>query len=621
VSYEGASIAVIKSFNRNMLHSYALNGKSSKLTLRDYQIFKVRQIAFICLLFLIILPAICRAQNKAANQSLTVRGLMLPVDQISTVDSKNSRVVIQGKVYLVAKEQVDDLVVKQSLNDKTIVQKLNHGALVAFTDRSLGEDNLEYAVAGLRAMLLHAQISKDQWLEFLAINREHQVFIAALKQVVGDASIWPGVNSAIKIPILFELGIADPEWVSNSNPNAALSLSNEFHSFSETYVTEVIRARKFSRLGQIAHFLRELFGVEDPLFHQVRIIVEQLERFKQALQTRDAAALEITLLSLQKYQEQRQLLYPYFVEEIHRVARECIDSGAASQALALLALIDISFRTQTTHVLAKLCLERLSGGEALILDQPTVKRFLLALSQFDSSLKELFEKKLVAQFRAALSKQDIAQAERVISMLASARPDPNLANDQLRIEYAQILRDWGAYPQSQAQLRKVQTGLPFLVRLEIFTSDYLGISLFNFIALIISGALLAALIVIRLSAFIAARKQAAEQEIAKEKSSAFAKFQFGKEQQQSEDDTFSSPGFRRMQKVSPERAEYLRCLEVFGLAGDVSFKEIRQAYRQAVKTHHPDRQGEGLATDKFVDLNQTYERILEIRKILGLGDN
>ena len=243
-----------------------------------------------------------------------------------------------------------------------------------------------------------------------------------------------------------------------------------------------------------------------------------------------------------------------------------------------------------------------------------IKRFLLALGQFDPSLKEIFEKKLVAQFRAALSKHDIAQAERVMGMLVSARPDPNLANDQLRIEYAQFLREVGKLAQSQTQLKRVQTGLPFLLRLGIFTSDYLGISLFNFIALLISGVLLSSLLVIRFSALIKEGGRKISQAAPNLKTG------FSRTRVESDSDNFTTPGFRRMQKTSPERAEYLRCLEVLGLTGEASFKQIRYAYREAVKTHHPDRQEEGRTTDRFVDLNQTYERIIELRKALGLND-
>jgi hypothetical protein len=566
-------------------------------------------------------PCASFAQNNnapkkfAAASSHVVQGLSFPVEEIAAVDSKNSRVVIHGKVFLVPISQVDDLVVRQCLSDKSTVQKLPHGSLINFTDKSLENKNFEYAVSGLRAMLMHAAVSKEQWLEFLARNSSSHDLTTALKRVMSEAPVWSQVASSIKIPLLFELGVMDADWIRTSNLASSLLSNREFHDFAERALTETVRTRRFSRLPQMAHFLREIFGVEDTLFHQAKILSEQLERFRHALTTRDASAIEITLLSLQKYQEQRQLLYPYFVEEIHRVVRESIDSGATSQALAMIAMVDLSFRTPTTHALAKLCLERLSGADALILDQPTIKRFLLALAQFDSSLKEIFEKKLVAQFRAALSKHDISQVERVLSMLVSARPDPNLANDQLRIEYAQFLREIGRVAQSQTQLKRVQTGLPFLFRLELFTSDYLGISLFNFIALIISGVLLSSLLVIRFSAFIKEGKNKIEQ------ARPTPTTHFSRAQAESESDNFSTPGFRRMQKTSPERAEYLRCLEVFGLTGEASFKQIRHAYREAVKTHHPDRQGEGRATDKFVDLNQTYERILELRISLGLEDD
>ena len=74
--------------------------------------------------------------------------------------------------------------------------------------------------------------------------------------------------------------------------------------------------------------------------------------------------------------------------------------------------------------------------------------------------------------------------------------------------------------------------------------------------------------------------------------------------------------------MSPRRYEYDQCLSELGLRSGASAKDIKTAYRNMVKAVHPDLHGEaGSGSGKFVNLTTTYNRILELRKELGIVDN
>lgn len=70
-----------------------------------------------------------------------------------------------------------------------------------------------------------------------------------------------------------------------------------------------------------------------------------------------------------------------------------------------------------------------------------------------------------------------------------------------------------------------------------------------------------------------------------------------------------------------EDDEYSRLLKKIGLEGDVSESQLKKAFRDLVKKHHPDAHGSaGVALDEdgnvdkqFEELRKTYDRILEIR--------
>jgi hypothetical protein len=68
--------------------------------------------------------------------------------------------------------------------------------------------------------------------------------------------------------------------------------------------------------------------------------------------------------------------------------------------------------------------------------------------------------------------------------------------------------------------------------------------------------------------------------------------------------------------------EYLEGLEIFSLSRDATMKQIKSGYRLAVKKYHPDLNPNQSVEDskKFIELTEKYERVLELRQKLGLGE-
>ena len=61
------------------------------------------------------------------------------------------------------------------------------------------------------------------------------------------------------------------------------------------------------------------------------------------------------------------------------------------------------------------------------------------------------------------------------------------------------------------------------------------------------------------------------------------------------------------------------CYEILGVAGNASKVEVKKAYRDLVSKYHPDKVehlGEDLkkhAEEKFIEINQAYEKIMKDR--------
>lgn len=549
----------------------------------------------------------------------TVRGLAVPVDEVSAVDSKNSRISLDGKMFLVPNEAVDTTILQQGLQSLTVIQKLNPASLIDFIRNAQHDNDAELVTLGFSALLSHKKLTLDQARELLSGAADSPPLVEAMKRVVQDAAAWNVIIPSLKAAVLVELGIADSVWIRQFALAPAVALNDEMHRYARIVFSDALKARRFARLPLLASLFRDLFGVEDGLFQEFRLVSDQLTRFHQGLKARDVNALEIGLVSLRSDDALKTTLYPYLVEEIHQAAREEVDEGRAPAAMELLCLIDTNFRTQTTHTLLRMALERLPLENSQLLDRPVIKRFLLAVSPYDEKLKALLVERLETQFRAAAQTGDLNRADRALETLAALRPDPEVANDELRVFYAQELRSQGRIVQSQTQIRNIKTGVPPLVRLSMFSLDTLGISFTLLVTIVCSGMIFITLALLQLTRRFPRRVMVAdEEESESDRQEAESESDHRRDQ-----DEFAGPRFRRMDtpKASPEQKEYLHCLSVFSLGPDASLKQIRQAYRAAVKEHHPDRHTEGIATDRFVNLNQTYERIIELRSLLGKLDN
>ncbi len=80
--------------------------------------------------------------------------------------------------------------------------------------------------------------------------------------------------------------------------------------------------------------------------------------------------------------------------------------------------------------------------------------------------------------------------------------------------------------------------------------------------------------------------------------------------------------------MSPKMSRYKECLRSIGLEGSASVKEIKAAYRSAVKASHPDLHsgaGEGVSThtnsDKFIDLTKAYDEALSLHRELAADED
>ena len=67
-------------------------------------------------------------------------------------------------------------------------------------------------------------------------------------------------------------------------------------------------------------------------------------------------------------------------------------------------------------------------------------------------------------------------------------------------------------------------------------------------------------------------------------------------------------------------ADLSECYRILELTPQATLEEIKSAYRQLVKRYHPDRNpGDRQAAERFIQINQAYETLLEAGEREALG--
>jgi hypothetical protein len=200
------------------------------------------------------------------------------------------------------------------------------------------------------------------------------------------------------------------------------------------------------------------------------------------------------------------------------------------------------------------------------------------------------------------------QATRFYGKLLEVRPDPSFENDELRkqvVHYGKSPEIKGFVEARFQELSLKNEGIFESLRLQYLRSPTTVIGV---VAICILVSVLVLLILLRLEKQRIKRKTALEN---KPKP---------KEPNVENRKDRNSPGYfvnrNSSSKSADQDDEYSKLLGLFELTDKASEADIKHAYRKKMKELHPDRSQDRTPEqiEKFNDLQNAYERIIEVRK-------
>ena len=418
------------------------------------------------------------------------------------------------------------------------------------------------------------EMSLDELAEFLL--REAEQSDSSLKLLVSEDRKVPGFGQHISDPLLKHL----QESVSKGEDDKALR--------------QVELAKKFIPVGTS----------NGPVIEKIGTWLANLHTILQEGNVQKFIELY--------HADNDSVVAPAFESRLEVALRQLAESIAAKQqplqALAMLAELDAATSKPVLNEIGQTLLPKaieVLSGTTSVPEWPFTSQeaqdFLRSLARANATGMSQVLQMLRLKVLQDVAHNQAVDAQWYFNLILGLRPDPNPENNQLRKEIAFTADGADSKKFADGRLEELRAAgaLGVFTRLRLATAGSGG-KLVRVIVVTLEILFLALVTwfgwrtFVRMQAAKALRKSAPKKRSSKSK---------GYDQPMERDD------------------EYTRLLAGFGLDDSATEADIKRAFREAVKRHHPDVQGsegvmrddEGNVDDTFQELRRNYERLLEVR--------
>ena len=592
-----------------MRHSLVAAHKPSCSVATRHGSFGVPQALRIALCLMLLSFA---APRLVIAEQLTISGLSFAVDELVNINDSQVKVSLFGNSQIIARENIDEYVVDEYFSRAERVAGFNARAIQDFILDSLKHKR---QMRILRVFPTWCRLSNgDVSIEESLVSRlEVQAGASSLAKLLIAEQVAQECSQSVRASLLLLAGVGDSAWTRTKGVREAIEVEAALRVMVRARTKESGVSRNFVHMGLVIDFLGAAFGIDDAEYNELRRlqikVTEAVDDIKRGNLERIYALSEL----VRGDEWLSTVVSPLLVEALHQATEIKIKKSDSEGALEVLTRIDLKRRTPTTHQLILRALDNLEPKLGSLIYEPNIAHMLKSVALADSTVGQSYARLLERQTFLGIQLDSGEEVRQAFDQLLLIRPDPNPINDSLRVSIVEYLVQKGFLSQAKIQLADIQTGVSLWARLRfMFAGLYFDA---RYIYILILSPILAGFVLFCLEA---SRRYRAEIKL----KVAQAKSQARKiEEEEPQRPKFVSSNF--MRSASPTLVEYREHLAVFGLAEGVDIKSIKTAYRQSVKEVHPDHLGtsqDPKASEKFIHLTKTYERILELRQIIGVDE-
>ncbi|NLF25476.1 MAG: J domain-containing protein [Deltaproteobacteria bacterium] len=548
--------------------------------------------------------------SLARSESILIHRFPFEVEEISAVDRKNVKLRVLGEEIVISKDEVERQVLRSYFDPEragTLPAEQTRG----FIKMALKAKDYSAAKQAFLSLVFDPGMSEADLAVFLRKLAQDKRSLVYFKKILLSAEALKS-KPGILIVLMYYVGLHDAGWVRQHCLRYTYLFGDRLRNFLDDKYYEAVSNGDFTLGDNILRTASVLLGPDDSVVEALHVINARLKRSMSAVTMGNLEGL-LPLKDLAAHTPSLQRLLPTLIlSAVHRETEKRLLKGESDQAIKILTLIEPEWATSETLRFLKEALDGFKPGEHRPLVETRVYNLIEALAHKESAVKEAYLNFLERLIQNAFRRGSFDNVNFFMSKLLRVRPDPHRSNDSLRLDEALALARRGSTAQAWKKLNEIKTGVSLIAKFRVWAAGiYIGPYLIAFLL-----ALLALLIYVMCNL--------SKWEIWFRKNSQAARVQTVDSASAHPSEEGTLPLFtNRVRSIDPRRQEYEEFLQKLGLPPKASLKEIKAAYRNAVKAVHPDlKEGGSSSQDsvRFIEFTGIYEHILELRKALGMRE-
>jgi hypothetical protein len=552
------------------------------------------------LLAVVLLPPVaCHAD------SVTYAGEAFPVDSLVPVPPDQVTVSIAGSSFMVLEKNLGKRVALAYAQDARLAKSFPWSRYIGFVEKLTDPLDRDLLEGSAEMFLSSPELSpeeRDQLAHAVArVDPSGTVLIPLIRSVGGAAQ---GGSVCMAIRALDEKGrLAAKE----SAQEVLLRYNAVCSEFSRKAARKHVSEGLLHQAALDLDVAISFFTLGAELDRSIVAARHRLTEMQKALDSRDAFMYRNAFQEAVKDPFLADVLKGSRTAIVQHVATTFVDEGLFDQALSVLTLVDFERRSESTHELVLRALTELEAQGLEVLQQEKVRRLLVEFALKDEAIKERLTSQLELLIGKGITSGDLSSVSALFDALREIRPDPSSANDQIRFTWTKRLLDQRQIAQAHSMLVSASRPPPVLLRANLIIKES------PFLIVVVPAALIGIVGLLALG-----RRRAVDGNAREDAPQQPAEEQVvGGEEGADDQEKLRQARFVR---YSPDlrgggiRDEYEDLLAVFGVRPGVKLVHIKNAYRSAVKSCHPDlhRNASSGEAEKFIYLTQTYERLLRL---------
>lgn len=568
----------------------------------------IRKISFLIMGFFLSLNT-----NLVSADVYNVYGLDFPVDELVEVDSSSVELSINGNRLLVSRSDLPQYLSQYILSNKQLAEKYSTNDLNEFTLKALNANNIKVAADGLKVLMSRkdavekrthdilsklfeldkaAEIYKD--LVLYAVEIDYSNIPSLLYPLLFNYQKWlieffAKLHNRVEIEDNFKKYALDQfieKLVNDLKETTEQNDSNLiFIKIQDVFQNDVKYINSYINIQKLSHDLMSVSSEDD--VSKVTYILDQLENNALEIQESFSEATSNIIINL---------------------SDRWLKRGKNLDALKILTKLSFQKRTPVIHAHILQCLQGLDLSSVGLLTQEPLIGNLIKYAEKDPLISKEVFRLLHTSIKAEISEKDFYSAETIYHYLKTFTGNYDDLN-KIRFLFADHYTDIGDSIHAMDKLKEISGKLSIIEKMIL---EYKKLAFFGYKKLVFLFLSIISVLVFCIYSVLHLYKSV-NQKINVQPTQVTEEIQDKEEEEEMKgtNSAFVNPNVRR---ASPLLQEYFSCLNAIGARPGASEREIKAAFRNAAKKVHPDAVGEAKNPKDFLELQNKYNRLLELEK-------